>query len=235
MKLLIVIPARGGSKGIPLKNIYPINGKPLILYTLEMIGKVDFDGDIVVSTDSVEIGNVVTMVKGIEIIWRPTNISGDRASTESALLHALSIMEKERQYKYDAVMTLQVTSPLRTVQTVEACIQQFERDRSKYDAILTLTESRLDYWVKTENGKYNRLYPDAPRRRQDRMPIYIENSALYITDRNALIETKSVLGYNANGYVISEKEGIDINEKMDVLVVEELLKKDQDITEGDQL
>lgn len=190
-----------------------------------MIKKVNFDEDIVVSTDSIDIGNVVKAVEGVEIVWRPENISGDKASTESALLHALQIMEKQKQYEYDAVMTLRPTSPLRKSQTVKACIRQFEKDFDRYDALLTITESYADYWVETEKGNYQRLYPNAPRRRQDRSPLYIENSAVYITNRNALYKTESVLGYNANGYIISEREGLDINEKLDVLVAEELLKK----------
>ena len=92
--ILIVIPARGGSKGIPKKNIYPINGKPLILYTIDVALKAELDGDIVVSTDSDEIANVVkNYTDSVEIIKRPDNISGDNASTESALLHAIDYMK----------------------------------------------------------------------------------------------------------------------------------------------
>lgn len=225
MKFLVVIPARGGSKGIPGKNIYPLNGKPLLTYSLEMMKKVDFDGDIAVSTDSEQIKDVALSVPGIEVVDRPENISGDKASTESALLHALEVMETRKNCSYDAVVTLQATSPLRKAETVKACLEKYEEDRNKYDALLTLTETRTDYWIKEGEEHYRRLYPDAPRRRQDREPIYIENSAVYITDRNSLKETNSVLGYHTNGYVIPEREGIDINEPIDILLAEELLKE----------
>lgn len=228
MRYLIVIPARGGSKGIPLKNIYPLNGKPLLMYSLEMITQVDFDGDVVVSTDSEQIKEVALSVPGIEVVDRPEDISGDKASTESALLHALQVMEARKNCHYDAVITLQATSPLRTPQMVKACMERYERDRDKYDALLTLTETRIDYWIKEGNEKYRRLYPDAPRRRQDRDPIYIENSAVYITDSKSLQETGSVLGYCVNGYVIPEREGVDINEPVDILIAEELLKKGEE-------
>ena len=224
MKFLVVIPARGGSKGIPLKNIFPVNGKPLLMYSLEMIKQVEFDGDVVVSTDSEQIKEVAASVPGIEIVDRPQDISGDKASTESALLHALEVMEKRKECVYDAVVTLQATSPLRTPQTVKACFERYEADRDKYDALLTLTETRIDYWVKDGDAHYRRLYPDAPRRRQDRDPIYIENSAVYITDKQSLIDTGSVLGHAVNGYVIPEREGVDINEPIDILLTEELLK-----------
>ena len=227
MKFLVVIPARGGSKGIPLKNIYPINGKPLLLYSLEMIRRVEFDGDIIVSTDSGQIKEVALSVPGIEVVDRPQSLSGDKARTESALLHALEVMEAEKGCRYDAVVTLQATSPLRKPETVKMCFGRYERDREKYDALLTLTETRADYWVKEGAGHYRRLYPDAPRRRQDREPIYIENSALYITDSQSLKETGSVLGHCVNGIVIPESEGVDINEPVDILIAEELLKEEK--------
>ena len=227
MRFLVVIPARGGSKGIPLKNIYPVNGKPLLTYSLEMIKQVEFDGDVVVSTDSEQIKEVAASVPGIEIVDRPQDISGDKASTESALLHALEVMEKRKECAYDAVVTLQATSPLRAPQTVKACLERYEADRDQYDALLTLTETRIDYWIKDGDAHYRRLYPDAPRRRQDREPIYIENSAVYITDKQSLIETGSVLGHAVNGYVIPEREGVDINEPIDILLAEELLKENK--------
>lgn len=227
MKLLVVIPARGGSKGIPFKNIYLVNGKPLLLYSLEMIKKVSFDGDVVVSTDSEKIKEVALSVDGIEVVDRPEDISGDKASTEAALLHALHVMEERKKCHYDAVVTLQATSPLRKADTVKACFDRYEKDRDRYDALLTLTESRTDYWVKEGEEQYRRLYPDAPRRRQDRDPIFIENSAVYITDSQSLKETGSVLGHKVNGYVIPEREGVDINEPIDILIAEELLKEEQ--------
>ena len=225
MKFLVVIPARGGSKGIPMKNIYPLNGKPLLLYSLEMMKQVEFDGDVAVSTDSEKIKEIALMIPGIDVIDRPQDISGDSASTESALLHAIEVMEEQKNCSYDAVLTLQATSPLRKSETVKKCFEQYEADREKYDALLTLTESRTDYWIKEGENHYRRLYPDAPRRRQDREPIYIENSAVYITDKKSLIETNSVLGHHVNGYVISEQESIDINEPIDILLAEELLRK----------
>ena len=227
MKLLVVIPARGGSKGIPFKNIYLVNGKPLLLYSLEMIKKVSFDGDVVVSTDSEKIKEVALSVDGIEVVDRPEDISGDKASTEAALLHALHVMEERKKCHYDAVVTLQATSPLRKADTVKACFDRYEKDRDRYDALLTLTESRTDYWVKEGEEQYRRLYPDAPRRRQDRDPIFIENSAVYITDSQSLKEAGSVLGHKVNGYVIPEREGVDINEPIDILIAEELLKEEQ--------
>lgn len=226
MKKLIVIPARGGSKGIPGKNIYPVNGKPLIAYTLDLLKTIKFeDTDIVVSTDSEEIKNVAKVYKNIIVINRPDSISGDSASTESALLHALDVMAEQYNKQYDSVITLQATSPLREKKTLLRFIQNYESNYPIYDAQLSLNEDRTDFWIKRDDGRFERLQKNAPRRRQERVPLYVENSAYYITEVNALRKTKSVLGTSANGYIISDIEAVDINEPIDILIAEHLLKQ----------
>lgn len=225
MNLLIVIPARGGSKGIPLKNIYPVDGKPLLEYTLEVIEAAHLaDADTAVSTDAEAIKSVAGAYPWVHLIDRPTDIAGDTASTESALLHALSWMRERSGRTYDAVMTLQATSPLRKPETLRQFIAQYERDYPTYDALLSLTESRADYWIQTAGGSYERLQKDAPRRRQGRKPLFIENSAYYLTETKALEETQSVLGHHVNGFVIAEEEGIDINEPIDIRIAEAFLR-----------
>ena len=220
MRYLVVIPARGGSKGIPHKNIYPIQGKPLLEYTLECIGQVDFEGDVVVSTDDSLIAKVASKYTDVVVVQRPAEISGDTAKTEAALIHALEYMKKTYDKAYDAVITLQATSPLRKSSTIQSFMEEFECNLSKYDALLTLNEDRSDFWIKTEHGQYRRLYPDAPRRRQEREPLYVENSAIYATLTESLLDTGTVLGRNVNGYVIDEIEAVDINEWADIYTVE---------------
>jgi len=225
MKKLIVIPARGGSKGIPGKNVYPINGKPLLEYTLEVILKAELqDTDVVVSTDSETIKKVAQKYELVEVVDRPKNISGDMAKTEDALLHALDVMENKKRKKYDAVLTLQATSPLREVSTLKRFIQAFEDGYPKYDAMLSLNENRTDFWIKKEDGSFERRDKNAPRRRQEREPLYAENSAYYITGVQALRESGSVLGNNSNGFIISDEEAIDINEPIDILIADAIIK-----------
>lgn len=232
MRYLVVIPARGGSKGIPHKNIYPIQGKPLLEYTLDCIGQVDFEGDIVVSTDDSMIAEVAAKYKDVIVVERPAEISGDTAKTEAALIHALDYMKETYNKVYDAVITLQATSPLRKSSTIQDFLKQFESNLPAYDALLTLTENRSDFWIKTANGQYRRLYPEAPRRRQEREPLYVENSAIYATLTESLLDTRSVLGKNVTGYVIDEIEAVDINEWADIYTVEGIFalqnKKDKE-------
>lgn len=224
MKYLIVVPARGGSKGIPKKNIYPLMGKPLLSYTLEVIQRAGLaDTDVAVSTDSEEIAEVARSFSGVEVVHRPAEIAGDRASTEAALLHALDVMQERYGVKYDAVLTLQPTSPLRQPETLKRFIKAYEEQKDRYDAILSLHEDRSDFWVKKGDGVFGRRDPSAPRRRQEREPLYVENSAYYMTSVAALRETHSVLGNRVNGFVISEREGIDINEPVDLVIAEAFL------------
>lgn len=227
MRYLIIVPARGGSKSIPKKNIFPINNKPLLEYTLDVIQEAALtDTDVAVSTDAEDIKEVARKYKNIDVIDRPADISGDTASTEDVLLHAISIMEKRKKVSYNAVLTLQPTSPLRKAKTLKEFIKIYEENLSDFDALLSLHETRADYWINTKTDKYERLYKNAPRRRQERKPIYVENSAYYITSVESLKKTHSVLGNKVNGFVISETEGIDINEPIDIIVAESLLNQE---------
>lgn len=227
MRYLAVIPARGGSKEIPKKNIVPLCGKPLLGYTLEVLLEAEMENvDIAVSTDSEEIAAVAEGYadKGVCVVKRPEEISGDTASTEAALLHAIDVMEKKNGVSYDVVLTMQPTSPFRKVETFCAFLENYEANANQYDALLSLHETRTDYWVKKGEGAYGRLYPEAPRRRQEREPMYVENSAYYATSVKALRETSSVLGNHVNGFLILEEEGLDINEPIDLLVAEKLME-----------
>lgn len=224
MQKLIVVPARGGSKGIPGKNIYPIAGKPLLEYTLDVVCNAHLrDTDIVVSTDSEKIKAVAQKYENVVIVDRPKEISGDKASTELALLHALDYMEKLGKKKYDAVLTLQATSPLRKTETLQKFIEAYEANYPSFDALLSLNENRSDFWIVTEDENFERLYKNAPRRRQERKPLYVENSAYYMTDTTALRNTGSILGTRVNGFVISEYEAVDINEIIDIYITEGIL------------
>lgn len=227
MKYLVVIPARGGSKGIPHKNIYPVAGKPLLEYAIESMKEVVFDGDLVVSTDDRAIAAVAEKYPEVIVIDRPAEISHDTASTEDALIHAVNYMKSVYHKNYDSVVTLQATSPLRKSSTIQNFLGEFENMRSQYDAYLTLTEDRSDFWIRTADGHFERRDPKAPRRRQEREPLYVENSAIYVTDTESLIRNHSVLGSKVNGYVIDTDESVDINEFSDIALAESLILSDK--------
>jgi CMP-N,N'-diacetyllegionaminic acid synthase len=223
--LVAVIPARGGSKRIPNKNISPLAGKPLLAYTIEAAQASGVVDRILVSTDSNAISQLAREF-GAEVLMRPTELATDASSTESVLLHALDILMKEG-VQPPAVLTLPPTSPLRSAETIRAFVAAFEQLPAEIDALISLTENRGDFWLKKEEGteQWARLFPDAPRRRQDREPLYEENSALYLTRVAALRQTQSILGKRVAGYVIDSQEAVDINEPLDLLWAAFLLEK----------
>lgn len=219
--VLTVIPARAGSKGIPGKNIRPLLGKPLLSWTIEAAQNAGLGEDLYVSTDGAEIADVARGA-GAKVVMRPAEIAHDTASTEAALLHVIEILRREGK-TFDLILTLPPTSPLRTPETILRFLRHFIESGEGYDAQLSLNEHRGDFWVKAADGTFSRLYPDAPRRRQERKPLYLENSSLYITRVEALAATSFILGRKATGFVISEEEALDINEPVDLLLAEHLL------------
>jgi CMP-N-acetylneuraminic acid synthetase len=228
MSILAVIPARGGSKGIPRKNIYPLNGKPLLLYTIDVLQSCNTELFIAVSTDSEEISNIAKE-RGVYTINRPSEIASDTAKTESALLHALDYLNTREGLYFDYILTVQPTSPFRTSSTIDAFISEFIKKKEQFNAQLTLHEDFTDFWIKNDKNEFERLNPKASRRRQERKPLYAENSCLYITDTKILRETNSVLGSKCAGFIINAEEALDINEMKDIELAEVLLQKRQAI------
>lgn len=224
MRNLIVIPARGGSKGIPKKNIVPLNKKPLLEYTLDVFLNADLEGRIAVSTDSDEIAEVVRKYEKVVIIKRPDELATDTSSTEAALLHAVKTMNEQYFEEFDTVITAQPTSPLRKVETIRRFVSEFESYYDDFDAQLTFTETKIDLWKRDTGDRFARMFPDEPRRRQERKSLYIENSMLYITKLHVLQKTRSVLGSRVRGFLIDEIEGLDINEWKDIYLAEFYLK-----------
>jgi len=224
MKIVAIIPARGGSRGIPNKNIQLLGQKPLLAYAIEAAFGADVADEIFVSTDSEKIAAVARDF-GARIIIRPEEISDDTASTESVLIHALEVIEKEEASSPDFILTLAPTSPLRSAKTIGDFVSHYLSLADQYDAMVSLTEDRGDYWIKDGKSKFRRLFPQAPRRRQERNPLYLENSAIYITKTQALLKTKSILGERCTGFIIDDLEAVDINKPIDLEWAEFILKK----------
>jgi len=136
MKVLAIIPARGGSKGIPNKNIKLLNDKPLIQYTIEVANNSKYIDDVVVSTDSDTIASI-SMELGVQVIKRPSELSGDTALVVDAVRYTIDSLEKEQKV-YDIFLLLEPTSPLRTKEIIDECIEKFLND--KVESVTTFTE-----------------------------------------------------------------------------------------------
>jgi CMP-N,N'-diacetyllegionaminic acid synthase len=161
----------------------------------------------------------VTKKLGCRVIERPDALATDAASTESVLLHALDDAAKGGWHP-KWILTLPPTSPFRRASTIRFFIDHAAT--SNVDCLMSLTETRASLWRLGPEGKIGRLFPDAPRRQQDRAPLYEENSAIYVTAVPALRATGSVLGASQQGIVIDPIEGFDINSELDFVVAEAL-------------
>ena len=217
MKVFGIIPARGGSKSIPLKNINLLNGKPLIEYTIETALASKVLDRIAVSTDHEDIIRICQQYVGIDIIVRPPDLATDEAPTEWALLHACDEIIKKDNFLPDVVLTLEPTSPLRSTQTIKRCVDIFKT--TDIDSVLGVTKTRACYG-KIVDGRFQYLFPNQARRRQDREPLYKESSTIYGTRFQILKNNRSVLGVRLYPLIIDEKEAIDINNKEDLFLAE---------------
>jgi CMP-N-acetylneuraminic acid synthetase len=228
--VLVVVPARGGSKGIPLKNIYPLAGKPLIAYTGDIVKQLPYVDQAVVSTDHEGIAEAARAC-GLDVpFYRPEALSGDRISDWDVLNHALREMEMQDRKQYDIVLMLQPTSPLRKAEHVtQAVTMLIEQD---YDAVWTVspTDSKghpLKQLIVHE-GQLDFYDPAGAAiiARQQLTPVYHRNGVAYAIRRESILEKKSSKG-EKTGAVIIEEPMANIDTEMDILFAEFLMRKTQ--------
>ena len=180
---LTIIPARGGSKGIPRKNLWRIDGKPLICWSIEAAQAAELVGPIVVSTDDAEIAEV-SRATGAEVVMRPAAISSDAASSEDALLHALENLDTPP----DLTVFLQCTSPLTRGGDIDACIRTLIETEA--DSAFTATESHHFIWKNKANATGVNHDAAERRRRQDLEPEYSENGAVYVMRTRGFLQSR---------------------------------------------
>lgn len=222
MNFLSLIPARGGSKGIPNKNIKFLDGKPLIYYSIEVAKKAKLVNKVVVSTDRKEIAAVAKKY-GAEVIDRPAELASDESPTELTMIHAVVELEKSG-YKPDYIVLLQPTSPLRYPDDVDNSINKILKDKA--DSLLSVQFNKHFLW-KDDKGKFtpvNYDILDRPRR-QDRDLEFLENGSIYVTKYDVLHAHKSRLGGKVGYYVMDEESSIEIDSEFDFWLAEMVLKK----------
>lgn len=219
-RILGVIPARGGSKGVPRKNIRPLAGEPLIGHSLRSAGQVAEIDLLVVSTDDAEIGEVARKY-GVRVIDRPAELAADNSSTEAALLHALDVLEAEGQ-QFDVILVLEPTSPLRSARTILNAIVTCVEGSAP--SVLAVRETRENIGF-VRDGLFRPVVPGAPRRRQDRNPFYVESSTIYACWVDYLRSTGTLVAENWGALVVPEEEVADINTEEDFWWLEFLMEK----------
>jgi CMP-N,N'-diacetyllegionaminic acid synthase len=219
MKILAIIPARGGSKGIPGKNIKLLNSKPLIAYTIESVLASNIDR-VIVSTDCNEIAKI-SKEYGAEVFRRSPRLAEDKTSTLPVLQDVISKLDE----KFYAVMTLQPTSPLRTADDINKSIELFSNDKEA-DSLVSVVEVPHNYIpekLMDLEGKYL-VGNSEVKRRQDVNTMYARNgAAIYITRTEKL--SKYIFGGKILPYFMSKASSFDIDEIEDWKIVEKLIEK----------
>ena len=225
-KILAIIPARGGSKGIPKKNIVDLGGKPLIAWTIEASLKSKYITDTYVSSDDDEILNI-SKKYGANTIKRPAELATDTATSESVVEHI--IYELKKQHKlYDCIVLLQPTSPFRDEKIISGAIESFfSKNATSLISVNEIDNKVLKAFVENKNGFIegikNNIYPFL--RRQDLPKVYMSNGAIYIIKTDEFLRDKSFWTPKTIEFIIGEKESLDIDSINDLDKVKKCLKR----------
>lgn len=223
MSCVAIIPARGGSRGIPRKNLASVAGRPLLAYTIEHAKSTPAIDRVVVSTDSPEIG-VVALHHGADVVWRPSELSGDDASSEAALLHALDELLARDGYRPELVVLLQATSPLRHPQDAQRAIETLRAEQA--DSLFSACAVHGFLWRRQNgNGVESFSYDYRQRRPRQQLPEdLLENGSIYVTRHDLLRETGNRLGGRIAVYRMDPLDSFQVDEPSDVQLVERLLR-----------
>lgn len=222
------IPARGGSKTVPGKNLRPLLGKPLIAHTIECAQQVRRVGRIIVSTDDPEI-EAVSRLYGSEVIIRPAHLATDEALVADAVRDLLDRLMCEECYCPDAALLLEPTNPLRAVADVERCLDLF--DSGCYDSIATFTEAALNphrAWVIDEGVPKPFIEGAIPWLPRQQLPqCYQLSGAVYLFRPQALLESTgpSLLVGRTGAVFVPSERSVDIDSEVDFLIVEGMMKR----------
>jgi CMP-N,N'-diacetyllegionaminic acid synthase len=219
--VLGVIPARGGSKSIPKKNVVDLCGKPLIAYTIEAALGAKLIDCCIVSTDCEEIASVAKAC-GAEVPFiRPAVLSSDNAGSLGVVLHALECMEHQNNTVYDAVVMLQPTTPFRKATLIDEALRRLAT--SHLDSVVSLVDVGANHPYrmysldqKNELISFVEGVVDPMMARQKLPAVYIRSGDIYATRRRCLVEQKSLIGRHSGGLVIDPEYAVNIDEPIDL-------------------
>lgn len=215
MKVLGIVTARGGSKGVPRKNVRPLRGKPLLQYTAEAALSAHHLARVILSTDDPEIAELGHRC-GLDVPFlRPRELAGDATPTLPVVRHAVQHVEAAN-VRYDAVCLLQPTHPLRRAEIIDACIETLEA--GEFDAVVTVLPIPASYnphwaYFQSSDGllRLSTGGVEPIPRRQDLPPAYHREGSVYVTRRNVLMEGNSLYGTRLGGYAVDPTWSVNID------------------------
>jgi len=226
MKVAAIIPARGGSKSIPRKNIKLLAGKPLIAYTIESALKSKQVDNVIVSTNDQEIAAISEEYKA-SVVNRPDDISGDDASSEAALLHTLDYLKKHEHYEPIITVFLQCTSPLTLPEDIDGSIQTLLDNNA--DSALSVTPFHHFLWKKNSRGNLIGINHDKNNRvlRQNMDPQFIETGAVYVMRTKGFKEAKHRFFGKTEMYIVPPERCLEIDIPIDLRVAEAIMHEQE--------
>lgn len=220
--VLGLIPARGGSKGVPRKNIRELAGIPLITHSIQAARDATAIDSVVVSTDDGEIAEVAESHGARVPFMRPSELATDEAPTAPVITHALETLHDAGE-AYDSFVLLQPTSPLRTATDIDEAYSLYNDSES--DSVISVYPTYDTRWKYTPEGAKKLNYTDADKRRQDRDPEYVINGAIYVTDVKQFFQTEETITGTTKMYEMTERESVDIDTPFDLWLAEQILTK----------
>ena len=228
MNCIAIIPARGGSVRVPRKNIKPLNGKPLISYTIEQAIEANVFDKIIVSNENDEIA-MISMLSGAEIMHRPKPLDED-CESELVIKNVVEQLEYS-DFKPDVVVMLQCTSPLRKPETIKTCVYTLLDNWKTCDSVITVNPiaHRPEWMGSIENGyfkPYTKTWGDTIKlvASQDLPKLYSQNGCVYAFKRNLIMDEGLIIGSKTKTIIIDEKEAFDIDLSIDFVIAEQLMK-----------
>lgn len=225
-KVIAIIPARGGSKTVPRKNIKLLNGKPLIYYTIREAKKSKYLSHIIVSTEDKEIAQIAQGY-GAKVIPRPSELAKDDTPSLPVFQQVIKHLSETENFHPDIIVILQPTSPLRTVKDIDGAIEKFLQ--TNCDSVVSVCEVEcIPFWMYTLEG--DRLKPviegsDKISRRQDTPKVYRLNGAVYVTHRDIIMEQNRVMGEDTRAYIMPPERSVDIDTKLEFMFAELIMKE----------
>jgi len=228
MEVLGLIPARGGSKGIPRKNIAMMAGKPLIAWTIEAARSSRSITRVVVTTDDVHIA-ATARAWGAEVPFiRPAKLARDNTPGMLPVMHAIRWMDKHENYHPSFVMVLQPTSPLRASEDIDGAFDVAKKNHA--DAVVSVSSVRQHPFLMKAMDARGRLHPFIESARdcatRQKLPkVFALNGAIYLARRTVLVTKETFYTNKTFGYVMAQEKSIDVDTKFDFRVAESLLEK----------
>ena len=228
MSFLALIPARGGSKGLPRKNIKNLLGKPLIAWSIEAALNSKVVDRIIVSTDDEEISNVAKFW-GAEVPFiRPSKLAQDNSTTFSVIEHALNSLEHRQRYVPDHIVLLEPTSPLRNATDIDRAFDQLKHSNASSIVGICLTEVHHPVFMyqMNDSGKLKPYLNNSKKivRKQDLEGTYFLEGSIYISETQVLLEEKTFYHGNTIGYEVPKWKSPEIDDEIDFLLTEVIMK-----------